>query len=232
MIVKGLRYLRSNAIGTLALFIALGGTGYAATGGFTTGGTIRACVNEEGGVRLLKAGKRCHKGQKSVSWSQTGPQGAKGATGSPGGAGSPGAAGAVGTQGPIGPSDAYEVIRESAGILAKSNGFALKTIATLNVPPGTYAVTAKATAENHALEMEAQIVCELVAPPTRELDVDVVTLSSGVFRAVGTVALSASAELPSGGTWEFQCSTENPEVKLDEIRIQAIQVGRITKTFS
>ena len=69
---RGLTYLRNNALGALALFVALGGTSYAATGGFSSAGTLRACANEEGRLKLLKSGEHCKRGTKSVSWSQLG----------------------------------------------------------------------------------------------------------------------------------------------------------------
>lgn len=55
MVSTGLGYLKSNALGALALFIALGGTGYAAAGGFTRGGQLQACVSENGSLTLLKS---------------------------------------------------------------------------------------------------------------------------------------------------------------------------------
>lgn len=89
----------ANVAATLALVLAMSGGAVAASGGFSSGGTLRACANEEGVIRLLKAGKHCQKGQKSVSWNQAGPAGAKGATGASGATGAPGAAGSAGTPG-------------------------------------------------------------------------------------------------------------------------------------
>jgi hypothetical protein len=89
----------ANVVAALALFVALGGTSYAATGGFSSGGTLRACANEEGAIRLLKAGKKCKKGQTAVAWNQTGPAGAPGAKGANGANGAPGATGAPGAAG-------------------------------------------------------------------------------------------------------------------------------------
>jgi collagen triple helix repeat protein len=89
----------ANIAATLALVLAMSGGAMAATGGFSSGGTLRACVNEEGAIRLLKAGKSCKKGQKAVSWNETGPAGAKGAAGTAGPAGASGPAGAKGTDG-------------------------------------------------------------------------------------------------------------------------------------
>ena len=97
MLHRALRVLASNAVGFLALFIALGGVGYAATGGFSSGGTLRACVGSNGVLKL--ASKKCAKGQKAVSWNQTGPAGVPGVKGVAGAPGSNGAAGATGAAG-------------------------------------------------------------------------------------------------------------------------------------
>jgi len=116
---KVLRFMTNNAVGFLALFIALGGVGYAASGGFTSGGKLAACVNEEGRLKLLKSGERCKRGQKSVSWSQTGPAGAKGAPGAPGAPGGPGAAGPTGSSG----TSAVSLwARVGNGVLEAGNG--------------------------------------------------------------------------------------------------------------
>lgn len=96
----------ANVAATMALVLAMSGGAVAATGGFSSGGTLRACANQEGAIRLLKAGKSCKKGQTVVTWNQTGPAGAKGATGATGAtgaAGAPGAAGPKGTEGTEGP---------------------------------------------------------------------------------------------------------------------------------
>ena len=87
----------ANVAATLALVLAMSGGAIAATGGFTAASNgIKACVAGHG-VLKLQTGRKCAKGQKAVSWSQTGPAGAKGA---------PGAAGAAGAsiQGPKGES--------------------------------------------------------------------------------------------------------------------------------
>jgi hypothetical protein len=84
----------ANVVATLALVLALSGGAVAATGGFTSGGTLRACVNQEGGLRLLKSGKKCKKGQSVIGWNQAGPKGLAGVQGPAGPAGAPGAAGA------------------------------------------------------------------------------------------------------------------------------------------
>lgn len=51
----------ANVAATLAVVLAMSGGAIAATGGFTNGGAFRACVNQEGGLKLLKSGKKCKK---------------------------------------------------------------------------------------------------------------------------------------------------------------------------
>jgi hypothetical protein len=94
----------ANVAATLALVFAMSGGAIAATGGFSSGGKLQACVNEEGGLKLLKAGKHCRKGQKTVAWSMTGPAGAKGANGAAGAQGAAGANGAAGAAGAPNPN--------------------------------------------------------------------------------------------------------------------------------
>jgi hypothetical protein len=85
----------ANVTATLALVLAMSGGAIAASGGFSRGGKLQACVNGEGALRLLKSGKHCARGQQMVAWNEQGRAGAPGASG---------AAGAPGAQGAIGPS--------------------------------------------------------------------------------------------------------------------------------
>jgi hypothetical protein len=74
----------ANVAATLALVFAMTGGAIAATGGFTSNGKLQACVNGGGGLTLLKAGKKCKRGQKTIAWNQKGPAGPKGAPGTSG----------------------------------------------------------------------------------------------------------------------------------------------------
>jgi hypothetical protein len=88
-------------IALAALFAASTGLAIAAT---STRPVIRACASKKTGA--LRLANRCRKSERSVSWSQTGPQGVRGlagANGAAGSAGANGAAGAKGEQGPQGP---------------------------------------------------------------------------------------------------------------------------------
>jgi hypothetical protein len=88
-IAKHLSY--PNVAATLAVVLALSGGAVAATGGFTSGGKLRACVSQEGSLKLLKPGKKCKKGQSPISWNQVGPKGPAGAQGPAGASGAPAA---------------------------------------------------------------------------------------------------------------------------------------------
>ena len=174
-------------------------------------------------MKLLASGKHCRRGQKSVSWNQSGLKGLTGATG---------AAGAQGPQGPQGPSQAFEASHEGPDTLTKSAKFELKTLATLAVPAGDYAASATATFSG-STTLEEEVICHLDNAQTGDEAAGVVTLiPGGAFREFTSVALETSAKLPSGGSWRFRCSTENPEVKVEEIHVQAVQLGNVTKSAS
>jgi pilus assembly protein FimV len=96
----------ANVAATLALVLAMSGGAIAATGGFSSGGKLQACVSEGGIMRLAKAGQKCKKGQTEIAWNQTGPDGPKGTPGAAGAPGTAGAAGAPGAKGAEGPKGA------------------------------------------------------------------------------------------------------------------------------
>jgi hypothetical protein len=110
----------ANVAATLAVVLAMSGGAIAATGGFTSGGTLRACVNQEGGLKLLKSGKKCKKGQSVISWNQVGPKGLAGIQGPAGSAGAPGAPGTPGTPGASSVSLWAEV--DASGHVVASSG--------------------------------------------------------------------------------------------------------------
>ena len=69
-------YLGRHHWGILATFIALGGTGYAATAlPASDRGIVHACVDKAGAVRIVTSGHGCHRNERAVAWSQTGPVG-------------------------------------------------------------------------------------------------------------------------------------------------------------
>jgi hypothetical protein len=58
----------------VALMVALGGSAYAVTGGFVgSDGQIHGCVARNGSLVLVKAAKKCPKGQTRIAWEQRAP---------------------------------------------------------------------------------------------------------------------------------------------------------------
>jgi hypothetical protein len=87
------RLTYANVASSLALFIALGGGAYAASGGFvSSSGAVRFCVNRGGAASVVKAGRKCRRGTTTVILNQKGVAGRNGATGG------------KGARGPAGPS--------------------------------------------------------------------------------------------------------------------------------
>ena len=83
------KHVRSNIIGYLALFVALGGTSYAVSdraattaSTATSGNQIYACVtNQFKTLNLSSKSAPCPDGQRKISWNQKGVRGAPGAKG-------------------------------------------------------------------------------------------------------------------------------------------------------
>ena len=115
----------------------MSGGAIAATGGFSAGGKLQACVNEEGTLKLLKAGKHCKRGQKTVAWNQTGAAGANGAagaTGATGATGTTGAAGAAGQNGAPAPGTTeWAKVDENGNLIAGRGVSATKLSGTTTI---------------------------------------------------------------------------------------------------
>ena len=100
-IVGSLSY--ANVIATVALFFALGGGAFAATGGLKSKtAVIHGCVSKSSHVlRVLKAGSRCGKRSVTLNFNA---KGVAGVAGPPGLGGPQGPAGPQGLAGPQGPA--------------------------------------------------------------------------------------------------------------------------------
>jgi hypothetical protein len=92
MVRSAMRFAERNAIGLLALFVALGGSSYALTAtprSTRVDGRVHACVKTKTGIpRIVRQGSRCPRGSAALTWSKAGPSGAAGPAGSTGPAGS------------------------------------------------------------------------------------------------------------------------------------------------
>ena len=76
----------ANVMATIAVMIALGGTGYAATRGIPgPGGVFHGCVSKRAGaLRVVTSARSCHQSEFAVSWNQKGKTGPAGPAGSGG----------------------------------------------------------------------------------------------------------------------------------------------------
>jgi hypothetical protein len=124
---RATKFAANNAIAMVALFVALGGASYAATGAFTAaGGELKACVGNSHVIVLKTSGKPCGKKQKTVSWAQKGPAGAKGVNGVNGANGAAGTPGAPGTAGASALSTLPSGASESGDYAVSDGGAALE----------------------------------------------------------------------------------------------------------
>jgi hypothetical protein len=215
MLAKITSQLRGNALALLALFVALGGTSYAAAGGFVAkNGQLAGCVAGGGVLKVLKSGHRCAKGQTAVAWNVTGraggagPVGAAGARGATGDTGSAGASGqsVVGSIGPVGPSDAYT---------SKSHG------SPISLPAGDYVLFSKVRWTNGQKAEPEEIFCEL-------RDSGEIVDSEGVEVLAGdsiTLILGGPIHLDSADKVSLLCSNE--EGLAEKPELTAIRVGTL-----
>jgi hypothetical protein len=101
-------HMRTHLVGWVALFVALGGTGYAAAS-HAHSNTINACASKRTGQLSIRHGARCHRGQVKVSWAKQGPKG-------PAGTSAIQAFGAVGAEGIVIPNGGISVQHTAPGI--------------------------------------------------------------------------------------------------------------------
>jgi hypothetical protein len=152
-----LRFLRGNTIALIALFLALGGTTYAASTALIGKNTVASPQVVNGSLQTKDLSKKARKALK-------GNRGLRGAQGAPGTAGAAGAKGATGAQGPVGPSVTYQ--NHVAANLSVSNSAGTPTtINSLVLPgPATYLVTASGSLFDSAT---APSTCGVFARITR-----------------------------------------------------------------
>lgn len=220
MVAKAVSYLRGNTLALLALFVALGGTSYAAAGGFVArNGQLAGCVTGDGVLKVLKPGHRCAKGQTAVAWNVAGRAGGAGPAGAPGIRGATGEAGSagpsgqsiVGSVGPVGPSDAYT---------SKSHG------SPISLPAGDYVLFAKARWHNGQKAETRELFCELT-DSAAIVDSEPVDVEAD---STATVILGGPIHLDSAEKVSLVCSVEeNPveEGSLKNPELTAIHVGTL-----
>jgi len=209
-------------IACLALFVALGGTGYAAT-------QLSQGEGQATASKKAKQGPRGPKGPKGPKGAK-GAAGATGTTGLPGQRGTAGAAGAQGVQGERGPSDG-RIASINAPITPISNSMDAPTVLdSVALTPGKWMLTGQASLTNLSGETISAF-CSLNAGAS-QLGLDIAIDATTEERTGDAVVLGA-ADLPSGGTVELRCWTINNAGKEVYVggpsrpTLQAIQVENL-----
>lgn len=176
-----------------------------------TTGDISGCYNTTSGqVRVVEAGDGCREAERSLVWNQTGQ---------------PGEQGEPGPQGPAGAAAGYARNGHNRDILENYPA----TVVTIDVPAGSYIVTAQVTARvlsTFPLD-GASVICwlwagENIVTQTHE---DVIAPGAGHFEADVNMAIAAPAELDGDAAISVSCGPEVAEYADVEVSLVAVQVG-------
>lgn len=211
-------------IACLALFVALGGTGYAAT-------QLSEGQSQASASKKAKQGPRGPRGPKGAKGAK-GATGATGSTGLPGQRGAAGANGQTGARGERGPSDGRA---DSIGAPLTPIGTPADkatVLASVDLAPGKWMVTGQASLVNLSGGIRSAF-CSLDAGAD-QLGLDIAIDETAPADLTGDAVVLGAADLPSGGTVELRCWAINnggDEVYVSgpsRPSIQAIQVADLT----
>jgi hypothetical protein len=203
-------------VASIALAVALGGTGYAALVlPANSVGTKQLKPNAVTSAKILngtilaadiKAGQ--------IPAGPTGPTGSTGPTG------------ATGATGAAGPSDAYSGYKNGPVAVPGT----LSTIATLNVPTaGNYVVVGKAYLFDN-VNSAVLTDCQLAAGSDTDETRTMLEGNSGVVVAGAAVAFNLTHVFSGAGVVELKCNAFGVNVSADQIKITAIKVGNLTNS--
>jgi hypothetical protein len=207
------RLTYANVVATLALFLALGASSYAAvtiTGrnvknSSLTGRDVKNNSLTGADVKNIRSGDVSDGSLLSKDFKAgqlpAGPRGLQGATGAPG------------------LSHTYAALDRAGGQGARS--------VSVGVPAGDYVVVAKAELTNTSGTIAHNVTCQL-APNSdlADLDSSTVTLAASQEEVVPNHSF---AHLPNGGTITEACGSDSVlSVTTDELRLSATKVGTLT----
>ncbi len=208
-------------VASVSLFVALGGSGYAAV-------KINGSNLKNRSVSGAKLKKNAVTGTEVKNHSlaaadlklgqlPAGPPGPRGPAGAPGPTGAPGVAAAFSAVG----ANTFRPF-PNAGIGQ------VQPLATLPLPAGSYAISASFEAVNSSSTQPARPACDLAAgndEQTQEFDVD-----SAATGNEDTVAMQTSHRFSASGDVTLTCTDFGiGEVRADNIRITAIQVASLSR---
>jgi hypothetical protein len=203
MLFKNGRY--ANVASTLALIVALGGTSYAAVAIPKNSVGSKQIINSSVKSKDVKNGTL-----KKIDFKATelpvGPQGP------------------AGPQGPIGPSTGYE-FDSGDGILAWNGAF--QTVAALNLPAGSYVLSAKVLGNNNS-GADANFECQLKVNGTIVDDMnDVLIVGPNVDQDRGYVVLASTATSAGAAVVTVDCDSTIADGAWVDRVITAVKVGSL-----
>jgi collagen triple helix repeat protein len=237
MILLALRHFRRNFVSYLALFVALGGTSYAA---------VRLPSNSVGSLQITKNAISSSKvrdksllardfkpGQlpagKPGDTGPAGPQGAQGPQGAKGPAGAPGRKGDTGSPGPAGPVNV--LYKRQAGTVTGSDSVAIASIA---LPAGTWLLSGSVVADDASATADALANCFIATvgpgPIASPAEVWLVAHNGGVKPQ--TLSVQAISDSDSAGTATLYCNDlifSGPSIKFSLGTLTATSTTTVTE---
>jgi Collagen triple helix repeat (20 copies) len=211
MIRVALRHFRRNFVSYLALFVALGGTSYAA---------VRLPSNSVGSLQITKNAISSSKvrdksllardfkpGQlpagKPGDAGPAGPQGPQGPQGAKGPAGAPGLKGDTGSPGPAGPVNV--LYKRQSGTVTSSDSVAIASIA---LPAGKWLLSGSVVADDTSTTADALANCFITTvgpgPVASPAEVWLVAHNGGVKPQ--TLSVQAISDSAFAGTATLACN--------------------------
>jgi hypothetical protein len=214
--LRRLRPSPAMVVASVALLVALGGTGYAAL--HLPANSVGTAQLQNGAVTAPKV--RPHsllRVEFKLGQIPAGVRGPAGVPGVPGPPGPPGAQGLPGSAGPAGPSGAYS--KSVVGPVAVTTS--MTALATLTIPQaGNYVVWAKGYANGTS---NSDVTCMLVAGTDSD------TGKVHAFHTSQGVVSIVAHQYAAAGTAVFQCSAVDANTEtMNAIRIVAVQAGSLT----
>lgn len=207
-------------VATIALFAALGGTGYAAS-------ELTKSPNSAAAKTKKKKSNHADAAQDLAQIKSFFKAKRASLIGAHGSAGPQGLQGSQGPAGPQGPSNAFSGSIEGPVTITTSSTPGDK-VGHLNLQPGSYVIFAKAWIENQSTTTATTAGCELDAGTASDLD-DLKVEPSGTNAFRGVVALNVAHTFASAGTAQLSCFTGGGvTVSANNAVVTAIQVASLT----
>jgi hypothetical protein len=228
MATRTLSYVRRHHVAYLALFVALGGTTYAATVPRNSVGRAQLKKNAVTSVKVKNGSLR---GVDFAAGEL--PQGERGPAGPAGAVGPRGPQGVRGATGARGPSDAYTTFFGNVAQAATASPFEL---ASQDLPAGEFLIYANFSVRNVDADNAAHsLTCGLYfdgdagnVEQDNSLDYAQVTMGAGEQHMV---SMTGPAGQDGAGAITLTCYTGGPEpagdVQINDIDIGATQVGAL-----